>query len=198
MSSLVSADIRAAGLVAFPPGGEAATPALLLQRGCALRPADSSDLPFLRALYGAVRADELAAIPWSQPQKQAFLDSQFALQHHHYVTQFPAAGFWLIEQHATPVGRFYLLNEAPDFLIIDISLLPQWRGIGIGGALIADAQQAAQAAGAGVKLHVAQRNAAARRLYQRLGFVASGQDGPYAEMRWADSTGNAGGQLKTA
>lgn len=168
----------------FPAGAGLATPAALGLRGFSLRPCGASDIGFLRQLYGQLRADELAQAPWPAEQKAAFLDSQFALQHKHYLTHFSAADFLLLEVAGQSAGRFYLMRQAPEFLIVDISLLPQWRNSGVGSALIRHAQELAKNEGASLNLHVDQRNHAARRLYQRLGFEVMDEEDAYAAMRW--------------
>jgi ribosomal protein S18 acetylase RimI-like enzyme len=155
--------------------------------GFTLRGAQSADLPFLRDLYASLRADELAALGWPEHAKQAFLDSQFSLQHHHYVSHFAPSDFLLIEQAATPLGRFYLHRHAADFLLLDIALLPRWQNRGIGSSLIRHAQREAHRAGASLSLHVERRNLAARRLYQRLDFAAVGSEGLHLRMRWSAS-----------
>ena len=181
MTSLLSTESR---LPAFPAGSVLAAPAGLRQRSITLRPAATPDIGFLRDLYRQLRADELAPLPWPDAQKHAFLDSQFTLQHRHYLSQYPNADFALMTCNAVPIGRFYLLRQAPAFLIIDISLLPQWRNSGIGSALIRHAQALAQAERTDLNLHVDQRNGAAHRLYERLGFTATHTDGPYDSMCW--------------
>lgn len=163
-------------------------PAALRERGIALRPAGDADLPFLRELYRESRADELAPLQWPAAAVAAFADSQFALQHAHYLGHYRDADFLLIERHGEPVGRYYLLRKAgngtDDDLIVDISLRAQWRGQGIGGALIAQTGREAARRDRGVCLHVRHDNASARRLYERLGFVAVGDRGVDLAMRW--------------
>jgi ribosomal protein S18 acetylase RimI-like enzyme len=142
------------------------------------------DIGFLRALYSELRAEEVAQVPWPPEQKAAFLDSQFSLQHKHYLTHFSDADFLLIEAQGRPAGRLYLSRQPQEFLIVDISLLPQWRNSGVGSCLIEYAQTLAKNQNASLSLHVDNRNNAARRLYERLGFVATIQEGPYTGMRW--------------
>ncbi len=175
-------------MLGFPRGDIVEVPIALREHGISLRTSTAADMAFLRRLYGQVRADELAVLPWLASQKEAFLDSQFALQHQHYLSHFPDACFLLVECNATPIGRFYLLKQAPEFLIIDISVAIAWQNQGIGTALMRDAQTMAQKVGAGVRLHVDQRNHGARRLYDRLGFVATHTNGPYIGMRWLAMT----------
>ncbi|MDN5848786.1 MAG: hypothetical protein L0H63_03985, partial [Nitrococcus sp.] len=100
----------------FPPTGDGCGPfALASLRACGieLRRARDADIVFLRGLYQASREDELAAGAWLAAHKQAFLDSQFALQHTDYISRYPNADFLLIEQHGRPIGRFYRLRTPP-------------------------------------------------------------------------------------
>lgn len=173
-------------LANFPAGraDRLQVPAGLAARGFALRPASSSDLPFLRQLYGQARAAELAAVPWPQAAKTQFLDSQFALQHRHYLSHFADADFLLLESGGSAAGRLYLWRRAPDFLIVDISLLDELQGQGVGRSLIAAVQERATAEGCGVQLHVDPHNLGARRLYDRLGFSRQSTEGSHLLMRW--------------
>lgn len=168
----------------FPIGKKFNTPDTLLQRNIILRSATMSDIKFLRLLYYQSRVDELAAVPWPDLQKKVFLDSQFDLQHHHYLTYYSEANFLIIECQSKPIGRFYLWQQEKTFLIVDISLVSEWRNHGIGSTLIQYAQKLAQAAQAGLVLHVDQRNQAAYRLYTRLGFIYIGVEGSHIKLHW--------------
>lgn len=142
-----------------------------------LRDADSSDLPFLRRLYASSRATELAAIPWPDAARQTFCDSQFDLQHQHYVTSFSSAEFLIVLQENMPVGRLYL-HEADEVMsIVDILLDEAVRGQGLGSALLCRLQQEVrEKALDALSLQVLVANHAARRLYERHGFVVEGGD----------------------
>jgi len=162
-----------------------AMPTLLRERGLDRRAASEGDLPFLAALYATTREEELAAVAWPQNVRQAFLDGQFALQHRHYLEHYPDADFLVIHQDGQPVGRFYLAHEGADDLVVDITLLPAWRGRGIGQALIEGAIRQAAMQDRGVHLHVLHTNTAARRLYERLGFRVDIDTGMHLHMRRA-------------
>lgn len=174
----------------FPPcsASRLGQPALLLERGLHLRAARHDDLPFLRALYASTREEELASVPWPEPMRAAFLGQQFALQHRHYVAHYPDADFLVIERGSTPIGRYYLQCGAPTALVIDISLQPQYRGMGVGSDLLTHTQAIAGAQALDVELHVMHANLAARRLYQRLGFVETADEGSHLRMRWSAAT----------
>lgn len=151
----------------------------LVAVGIALRPASEDDLPFLRDLYAGLRAAELLLVPWPPAQKRAFLDDQFRLQHLHFTRVHPRCDFWVVEQAnalALPraIGRLYLDRSAAWWRIVDIGLLAEVRGQGLGGALLGWVQ--AQAAGmvTDVRLSVAANAPRARSLYLRIGFVDGG------------------------
>jgi len=171
----------------FPAGSTAhlEAPEALRADGYALRRAAMADLPFLQHLYAETRAAEMRATGWPQALRDRFVADQFALQHGHYVRQYSDADFLILQHRTRAVGRLYLHREATDDLIIDIALLAESRGRGLGSALLRHARQDAVRAGRGLRLHVDLRNDAAHRLYLRLGFCDVGVEGAHRSMRWA-------------
>lgn len=160
------------------------TPALLRERGFSLRAARDADLPWLRELYASTRAEEMAMLPWPDAMKRAFTDQQFFLQHQHYIQHYPATDFMILEHGPVRVGRYYLQRLAQDYLVVDISLLPEKRQAGIGSVLLSATQETAQSEGAGVLLHVSRTNPRARRLYEKLGFVATESGTTHDTLHW--------------
>jgi ribosomal protein S18 acetylase RimI-like enzyme len=158
-------------------------PAALLSQGFALRPETDDDIPFLLRLYASTRAEELAPVPWSAEQKQAFLASQFQAQRYHYRTHIAGCRFDILECRGVPAGRLYLEPRLTQLYIVDIALLPEWRGQGSGTAILAALQAAAGAIGKGVGIMVEKYNPALR-LYRRLGFTDVADHGIYLEMEW--------------
>lgn len=151
-----------------------------------LRAAMSVDLPLLRALYAKSRESELAQMPWPPDAKQAFCDSQFDLQHRHYISQYPpAAAFLVILQKQQPIGRLYLHWSAGELRIVDILIATSARRQGIGSALLQGLQKAVSERGvATLSLHVEMHNSEAYRLYRRLGFSEGDCRGGYLRMDW--------------
>lgn len=172
--------------LAFPPprAGHLDLPAPLEGRGIGLRPAVDADVGWLRALYRQLRAHEFAPMGWPPQALAAFLDQQFAMQHLHYVRHYERADFLVVERDGVPAGRIYLQRNAPEHLLIDITLDAAMRGGGLGGALIRWAQDEAHARGRGMRLHVEHGNHGARRLYERLGFAAAETLPTHTLMRW--------------
>lgn len=148
-----------------------------------LRPATETDRPLLRQVYASARAKELAQVDWPEDQKQAFLDQQFNAQDLHYRTYYPTAQFLVIEHAGQPVGRLYLAEWPGELRIMDIALLPEFRGRGWGTALLQQVLAQARAQGLAVSIHVEKFNPAYR-LYTRLGFRPVGEHGLYDLLRW--------------
>jgi ribosomal protein S18 acetylase RimI-like enzyme len=170
-----------------------ALPAALLSQGFRLRPETDADIPFLMRLYASTREEELKLVDWSDEQKQAFLASQFQAQRHHYRTYIEGCAFDVIEHTGTPAGRLYLDARKTRLHIVDIALLPDWRGRGIGTAILEALQAAGSASGRAVDIFVEKFNPALR-LYRRLGFTAISDHEVYLEMEWLPD----GTQLNTA
>lgn len=134
-----------------------------------LRPFTEADLPFLRAVYASTRTDEMRLTGWDAAQIDAFLTMQFTAQHRYYTENYTHARFDVIEQDGVGVGRLYVADWETTIRIIDIALLPDFRGRGIGTRLITDLFARADQRGVTVSIHVEPNNPA-RRLYERLGF----------------------------
>lgn len=153
-----------------------------------LRAAVDADQPLLLCVYAGTRAAELALTCWDAAACQAFVRMQFDAQSSHYRRHWPASEHSVIEVVAAAtvqaVGRLWLDRRADSLHVLDIALLPEWCGRGIGThclrQLIAEASQTARS----VTIHVEQGNSA-RRLYDRLGFRPSGEpQGLHQPMAW--------------
>jgi ribosomal protein S18 acetylase RimI-like enzyme len=161
-----------------------AIPQALADNGFTFRPEREEDITFLSHLFYTTRAEETErATDWPLEQRQAFLHSQFELQRKHYYGHFPYCNYLVLEHMGAPVGRLYL-DMAPKSLdVLDISLLPQWRGRGVGGVIMEGVLDRARASGRYVGLYVERFNPAFR-LYERLGFKEVSDQGVYIEMHW--------------
>lgn len=139
------------------------------------------DLEFLKTLYACARADELAATGWPLTQQQAFLAQQFDCQHRYYQEHYADAQRLLLLQAGQPIGRLYWRESPTEATLIDVSLMPEWRGQGIGSSLMRCLAEHADALGLSISLHVEPGNPA-RRLYGRWGFEAAADNGVYLKM----------------
>jgi GNAT superfamily N-acetyltransferase len=155
-------------------------------QGISYRDATEEDLPFLAAVYASTRAEELAQTGWADEMKQQFLAHQFNAQNTDYDRNYPDAERLVIVHEGQDVGRLYLDEESGRFNLIDIALLPDGRGRGLGSAILKDILEQAAEAGKPVMIHVEKHNPA-RRLYDRLGFVCMRDEGVYDLLEWNDS-----------
>ena len=166
--------------------------------GVSLRRVCDADRPFLERLHRSVRWDEFAATGWPDAAKIAFLASQFDLQQRSYAGAFPGADVWVVECEGGPIGQLRVDRSTPLHHLVDISLLPDWRSQGIGGALIRALQDDVRAGRAErLSLNVDRTNPDAHRLYQRLGFIETPPATPYPELS-VEMVWPAPGQLNTA
>ena len=154
-----------------------------------LRPATDADRDFLLSLYASTREEELTQVSWEEGAREGFLEHQFSAQDHHYRTNYPGATLDVIEVDGEPAGRLYVHRGPDEIRIMDIALVPAFRGRGIGTGLLRELMEEAAGSGRSLSIHV-ELNNPARRLYERLGFVPAGEHGVYVLMRW--------GQPKTA
>ncbi|HWF35637.1 MAG TPA: GNAT family N-acetyltransferase [Solirubrobacteraceae bacterium] len=150
----------------------------------ALRRATAADEAFLYRVYASTRADELAGTGWDEDAKEAFLRMQYEAQARSYRAAHPDACFDLVLVHGTPAGRLCVDRDGAAIHVVDIALLPEHRGRGVGtqllGALLAEAAGAARR----VTLSVERSNPAAR-LYARLGFEVVRPGDVYSELEWS-------------
>jgi GNAT superfamily N-acetyltransferase len=148
-----------------------------------LRPITPEDELFLAALYASTREQELAQTNWSEEQKAMFCRMQFNAQTTDYKRNYPDASFDVIERDGVAAGRLLVLREDEKIHVIDIALLPEHRGAGIGTKFLRELQDEAKAAGKPLSIHVERFNPA-RRLYDRLGFQQVEEKGVYLLLEW--------------
>jgi ribosomal protein S18 acetylase RimI-like enzyme len=146
-----------------------------------LRPVEAAHRAFLVELYASTREEELAPVDWQPGAKEAFVEQQFAAQDAHYRANYPGATLDVIEMEGKPVGRLYVHRGSADIRIMDIALAPEFRGQGIGTALLRQLMAEADESGRKLSIHVEMNNPA-RSLYHRLGFRPAGEHGIYVLM----------------
>lgn len=152
-----------------------------------LRAATAADEPLLFAIYAASREAELSQTDWNEEQRLAFVTMQHRAQAAAYRERHPAGRFLVVEHLGEGIGRLYLSRLDGELRVLDIALLPEWCGRGIGTALLVDVFAEADRDGVMVSLHVEAWNPAIR-LYHRLGFVEAGRNDVHIRMERAPAT----------
>ena len=135
------------------------------------RRATADDVPFLLDLRRRTMDPHLAAsgADTSQAQHVARL---------HY--RFECADVLL--QGDKLVGLLKVAREGTHWHVIQIQLVPEIQGKGLGRELLAEVIAQARASGAGVSLSVLKANPA-KALYERMGFAVIGETGLEYDMR---------------
>jgi ribosomal protein S18 acetylase RimI-like enzyme len=150
--------------------------------GLELRPIQPDDREQLFWIYASSRTEELSVVAWSEADKEAFLRMQFAAQADHYEKHYSQAQFQVILVAGQIAGRLYVDRWPKEIRIVDITLLPAFRGRGIGSELLHGLIVESDATGKCLSIHV-EKNNPAMSLYRRLGFETVGEVGVYDLMR---------------
>lgn len=140
-----------------------------------LRPADENDRPFLLRVYAGTREPELEASGLPREQWPAFVEHQFATQSRHYAS-YEHTSYEVVLVDGEPAGRLIVARWPEELRVVDIALLPEHRGHGVGGALMRALIAEADERGVKTSIHVERFNPA-QRLYARLGFRAVSEAG---------------------
>jgi ribosomal protein S18 acetylase RimI-like enzyme len=146
-----------------------------------LRPIGPNDAEFLFRVYASTRETELAQVDWDDAKRESFLRMQSAAQSRHYAGEYPGAEFQVILADDQPAGRLYVHQRPDDIRVMDIALLPQFRGRGIGTVLMNQLLEEGARTSRTVSIHVEVFNPA-RHWYERLGFRAVASNGVYLLM----------------
>jgi GNAT superfamily N-acetyltransferase len=148
------------------------------------------DGDFLLSLYGSTRRPELTGLGWPETEVDAFVRMQFGAQARHYRESFPDAAYSVICVDGEPVGRLIINRADDEIVIVDITLVPEFRRIGVGGRLVRRLLDEADAARLRVRCHV-REDSDARRFWERAGFTEDGSDGVYVAMDRAPRPGRS-------
>ena len=147
----------------------------------ALRRERPDDRETLFRIYASTREEELRPVPWSDAEKEVFLRSQFEAQDRWWHDNYDETTWDVIQVDGRDAGRLYVSRWPQEIRIVDIALLPEFRGRGVGETLLHGLLDEAAASGRKVSIHVESANPA-RRLYERLGFHEVSHTGVYALM----------------
>jgi GNAT superfamily N-acetyltransferase len=148
-----------------------------------LRNAEPHDRAFLVALYASLRADEFARSGWTPDVQRVLVQMLCDAQHAEHLRRHPGSHCQIIELHRCPIGRLWVASDARSLTIVDISLIPALQGRGIGTDCLRRVLAQARDCRLDVELQVVV-DSPARRLYERLGFLAVGEAGVRQAMRW--------------
>ena len=142
-----------------------------------LRPATESDYDYLWWLHGATMRTYVEAIwGWDEAVQRQLFDDRF-----------DPARMEIIESAGQAVGYISVERRRGFIFLSAIEVAPDFQSQGIGTHLIRDLQDEAERQGIPLRLRVLKGNPA-RRLYERLGFAATGDTETHITMSWLPQT----------
>jgi len=138
-----------------------------------LQPATAADRDRLYALHRAAMRDVVDRTwGWDEPWQRA-----------HFNARFDPAAFSLILAGGREIGALCVQERAGELYVADVQIAPEEQGRGIGTAVMQGVIARAKTLGWAVTLQVLRANVRARRLYERLGFYATGEVDVHVRMR---------------
>jgi ribosomal protein S18 acetylase RimI-like enzyme len=143
-----------------------------------LRPALPGDVDFEHLLYASTR-DDLR--PLGPEVFDGFVGMQFRAESMSIRLDHPCAEHTIVVVDDSAAGRLIVDESGDQIKVIDLALLPEYRGQGIGTSLLRGVLDRADRMGRAIVLHVEKQSRAVR-LYERLGFLISAEAGLYFEM----------------
>ncbi len=135
-----------------------------------LRAVQTADEPFLCMLFGQAHAPGLDPI---------LRELQWRAQRGAYLHQFPQAQDRIILHHRQAVGRVMTHKEPDALRLVDLAILPEFQGIGLGTQVLHQLSEEAAPARLPLLGHVTETNLRALRFYQRHGWVIQGHSPPH-------------------
>jgi RimJ/RimL family protein N-acetyltransferase len=153
----------------------------------ALRTEQPADSDFLYSLFQSHALRALVALPVDAAMKESLVRMQFKSRTATYRARYRDARFAILEHHGKPIGRVVIDDSAEATCIVDLELIPESRGSGIGSALMIGLIAWVGARVGAVRCTVLSTNEASLRMCRRAGFVKVGDTPPHCELEWRRS-----------
>ena len=147
-----------------------------------LRPVNDDDRDFLLSVYQISREIELGMTPWDDAQKRAFSEHQLDAQTYTYRVRYPDASHQIILFAGEPAGRIYVNRGPKEISILDMTVTHEYRGKGIGTALVKNLQKEA-GTNRSVSIYVEPFNPS-QKLFSELGFEVVPDEGVDLRFEW--------------
>ena len=149
-----------------------------------LKKKDENDSEFLFQLFEEIKIAELNIFNWPEQMRNQFISMQYNAFEKMIKNEYPKADDFIIIYNFQNAGRLQLNKDNSGLRIINISLLPDFRNLGIGSKVIKDLLSEADSKKRPVYLEVDKVNPAFN-LYSRLGFEIYHQDEIKYSMKYS-------------
>ncbi len=142
------------------------------------------DDEFLYEVYASSRMDEINEWQWDEQQKQQFLKMQYYCQKVYYKNIYSHLETRIIVSKNEKIGRLLLADFKEKFVIVDLTILPEFQNQGVGTKILVEVQGYAQKHQKDIQLSVYRSNEGAIKLYEQLGFQQVECTDMYIFMEW--------------
>jgi len=150
-----------------------------------LRPADAGDEDFLFTLYAGSHGEDLPSLGWGPDQIQDFLKMQREAEQRFFAIEFPRADHQIVVVNQERIGRLLVERRQIEIRGVDLTLLPEFRNLGIGSCLIGQLQSEAESGRKPIRMQLI-RFSPAIAFFERLGFTRVSETGTHYQMEWWD------------
>ena len=131
------------------------------------------DAQFVYAIHCASMRDVISAT-WGWNEEWQVAD---------FASRFDARRTSFIVTQGQRVGALELEDRGSELFVRNLGILPAWQNRGLGSAVMRRVLSRATRRGVHVSLQVLELNTAARRFYERLGFILVSKAPPHLQMR---------------
>ena len=136
------------------------------------------DAAILLEIFASTRQPELSALGWPGAEAREFLLIQSRAQQGHYELHHPSAEHRLVLVDGEPAGRLVIQRAEAELQVIDLSLLPRFRGSGVGTRVVMGLLEEADQRRLTVSCHV-ELSGQGHRFWARLGFLPRSAHGAH-------------------
>jgi ribosomal protein S18 acetylase RimI-like enzyme len=138
-----------------------------------LEPCTGEDAQFVYTMHSAAMRNVISAT-WGWNEEWQVAD---------FASRFDSRRTSFIVIQGQRVGTLELEDRASELYVGNLNILPAWQNRGVGSAVMRRVLSRAARKGVPVSLQVLELNTAARRFYERLGFILVSMAPPHLEMR---------------
>lgn len=155
-----------------------------LGRLSCLRAVDPSDDTFLYEVFATTWESEVAALP-NQNLARHVLRIQHIAQERRFASRYPGHQRLVVTtREGERAGRLYLLRSGSALQVVDLTLLPEFRGAGLGTHVLRQLMALAEAEELPIAARVSRSNTRVTDACARLGFELVDVDDLDNFLRW--------------
>jgi ribosomal protein S18 acetylase RimI-like enzyme len=149
-----------------------------------LRDVTAEDESFLYTVFKTGLGTQFSGLPWPPDDIGHLMKMQFDARSASYRSQYPRSEHSVVLVDGVAAGHIWVDRSKESINLIEIELLPSYRGSGIGSLLFQDLFDEAKQAGLPVLSGVATNNPGSLALHKRLGFKIISEDEMYWFLEW--------------